>query len=87
MPKNAQTTTQIALSSHASKVKWSEVKWLSRVRLFAIPWTVSYQASLSMGSSRQEYMEELYKKDLHDPGNHDGVITHQEPDILEGEVK
>ena len=35
----------------------------------------------------QEYTEELYKKDLHDPGNHDGVITHPEPDILECEVK
>ena len=35
----------------------------------------------------QEYMEELYKKDLHDPDNHDDVITHLEPDILEGEVK
>ena len=34
----------------------------------------------------QEYTEELYKKDLHDPDNHDGVITHQEPDILECEV-
>ena len=31
----------------------------------------------------QEYTEELYKKDLHDPDNHDGVITHQDPDILE----
>ena len=35
----------------------------------------------------QEYTEELYKKDLHDPDNHDGVITHLEPDILEPEVK
>ena len=35
----------------------------------------------------QEYTEELYKKDLHYPGNHDGVITHLEPDILECEVK
>ena len=35
----------------------------------------------------QEYTEELYKKDLHDPDNHDGVITHIEPDILECEVK
>ena len=35
----------------------------------------------------QEYMEELYKKDLHDPDNRDGVITHLEPDILECEVK
>ena len=35
----------------------------------------------------QEYTEELYKKDLHDPENHDGVLTHLEPDILECEVK
>ena len=35
----------------------------------------------------QEYTEELYKKDLHDPDNHDGVNTHLEPDILECEVK
>ena len=32
---------------------------------------------------RQEYTEELYKKDLQNPDNHDGVITHQEPDLLE----
>ena len=35
----------------------------------------------------QEYTEELYKKDLNNPDNHDGVITHLEPDILECEVK
>ena len=35
----------------------------------------------------QEYTEELYKKDLHKPDNHNGVITHLEPDILECEVK
>ena len=35
----------------------------------------------------QEYTEELYKKDLHDPENHDGVITNLEPDILECEIK
>ena len=35
----------------------------------------------------QEYTEELYQKDLHDPDNHDGVISHLEPDILECEVK
>ena len=35
----------------------------------------------------QEYTEELYRKDLHDPDNHNGVITHLEPDILECEVK
>ena len=36
---------------------------------------------------QQEYTDEMYKKDLHDPDNHDGVITHLEPDILECEVK
>ena len=35
----------------------------------------------------QEYIEELYKKDLHDPDNHDGVIIHLEPDILECKIK
>ena len=35
----------------------------------------------------QEYTEELYKKDLHNPDNHDGMITHLEPDILECEVE
>ena len=35
----------------------------------------------------QEYTEELYKKDLHDPDNHNGVLTHLEPDILDYEVK
>ena len=37
--------------------------------------------------SWQEYTKELYKKDLHDPDNHNGVITHLEPDIFECEVK
>ena len=36
---------------------------------------------------RWQYTEELYKKDLHDPVNYDGMITHLEPDILEYEVK
>ena len=35
----------------------------------------------------QEYIEQLYRKDLHNPDNHDAVITHLEPDILECEVK
>ena len=39
-----------------------------------------------INKSWQEYTEELYKKDLHDPDNHNGVITHLEPDILECEV-
>ena len=35
----------------------------------------------------QEYIDKLYKKDLHDPDNHNGVVTHLEPDILECKVK
>ena len=40
-----------------------------------------------MEATKPEYSEELYKKDLHDPDNHDGVITHLESDILECEIK
>ena len=47
-----------------------------------LQWTTFCQTS-----PPQEYMEELYKKDLHDPDNHDDVITNLEPDILECEVK
>ena len=55
---------------------------------FVTPRTVAHQAPLSMEFSRQEYTEELYKKDLHHPDNHEGVITHThlEPNILECEV-
>ena len=42
---------------------------------------------IASATTWQEYTEELYKKDLHDPDNHDGVITHLESDILECEVK
>ena len=52
-------------------IKWSEVKLLSRVRLFATPWTVAYQDPLSMGFSRQEYWSGLpfpSPGDLPNPG-------------------
>ena len=42
---------------------------------------------IHMSPPSQDYAEELFKKELHDPDNHDGVITHLEPDILECEVK
>ena len=47
----------------------------------------AHQAPPSLGFFRQEHTEELYKKDLHNQDNHDGVITHLEPDILECEAK
>ena len=46
-----------------------------------------YLMEADIKKSKQEYTEELYKKDLHDPDNHNGVTTHLEPDILEPEVK
>ena len=50
-------------------------------------WTCSRNGMDDIKKKWQGYTEELYKKDLHDPDNHDGVITHLEPDILECEVK
>ena len=49
--------------------------------------TIDLTAAEDIKKRWQEYTEELYKKDLHDPDNHDGVIPHLEPDILECEVK
>ena len=55
--------------------------------------TLKYRNSMGLTEAEdinktwQEYTEELYKKDLNDPDNHDGMITHLEPDILECEVK
>ena len=48
-------------------------------------WTQQKQKLLRRGGKNNT--EELYKKDLHDPDNHDGMITHLEPDILECEIK
>ena len=56
-------------------------KWLS-------DWTkLNWTEAEDIKQRWQEYTEELYKEDLHNPENHDGVITHLEPDILECEVK
>ena len=60
--------------------QWSEVKSLSRVRLFATPWTVAYKAPLSMGFSRQEYWSGLpfpSPGDLPDPGIEPGSPAFQ----------
>jgi len=49
--------------------------------------SIQYYTAEDIKKRWQQYTEELYKKDLHDPDNHDSVITHLEPDILEYEVK
>ena len=51
------------------------------------PWSTQNFSRRRNIHSSQEYTEELYKKDLHDPDNHDGTMTHLELDILEYEVK
>ena len=63
------------------------MKSLSRVQLFATPWTVAYQVPPSVGFSRQEYTEDLHTKNLNVLDNHDGVITHLESDILECDIR
>ena len=79
------TAQVIQIKSLTMKVK---VRLLSRVRLFVTPWTVAYQAFPSMGFSRQEYWSGMpLPSPLYDPDNHNGVITHLEPDILECKVK
>ena len=50
-------------------------------------WTYSRDGMEDIKKRWKKYIEELYKKHLHDPDNHDSVITHLEPDILECEVK
>ena len=71
----AKLTTNVPQMKRKLKTERKEVKSLSRVWLFATPWTVAYQASLSMGFSRQEYWSGLpfpSPGDLPDPGNEPG---------------
>ena len=56
-------------------------------RNFSLEITLVWRRGFGSHHRFEEYTEKLYKKDLHDPDNHDGVITHVEPDILECEVK
>ena len=90
--KSLRNFKRVVLARKKSSVQFS------CVQLFVTPWTAALQASLSVTNSQsplklmfekrwQEYTEELYKKDLHNPDNHDGLITHLNPDILEGKVK
>ena len=74
MPKRVQTTAQV----HSFHTKLGTIKDRNCVDLTKADY---------IKKRCQEYTEELYKKDLHDPDNHDGVLTQLEPDILECEVK
>ena len=84
--KNLHMNVQRGITHHSQK-KWSEVNSLSRVRLFATPWTVAHQAPPSMGFSRQEYCSGLpfpSPGDLPNPGIEPKSPTWQE-DALSSE--
>ena len=81
----------ICLSSLSSGFKRAEITlvtlWLCALCLEQCPRHGNLSTDIIEWIFINEYTEELYKKDLHDPDNHNGVITHLEPDILECEVK
>ena len=75
---------QVFSSNCGSKIKHAVFNWLN---ILETPNCVGLTEVENIKKRWQEYTKELYKKDLHDQDNHDGVITHLESDILECEVK
>ena len=84
--------------NRGEKIEWERLEMSSRIRntkgiFHANTSSINDRNYIDLTEAEdikkrwQEYTEELYKKDLHDSDNHDGVITHLEPDILECEVK
>ena len=69
------------------KIRDANGKFLAKIDKIKYGNNMDLTEAEDIKKRRQEYTEELYKKGLHDPDNHDGVITHPEPDILECEVK
>ena len=67
--------------------KIRDTKGIFHAKLGSIKCRNSMDLTENIKKRWQEYTEKLYKKDLHDPDNHDGVITHLEPDILACKVK
>ena len=95
--RNGMDLTQAgekAMATHSSVLAWripgtGELGGLLSLGSHRVghDWSNLAAAAEAIKERWQDYTEELYKKDLHDPDNHDGVITHLEPDILECEVK
>ena len=80
------------MATHSSVLAWripgmGEPGGLPRMGSHRVGHDWSDLAAAAVGDTWQEYTEELYKKDLHNPDNHNGVITHLEPDILECEFR
>ena len=93
-----QTSSAINAKKQGKTTEWERLDLFEKIRdskgtFHAKMGTIKdgYSMDLTEGEDirkrQQEYTEELYKKDPHNPDNHDGVITHLEPDILECEVK
>ena len=78
------TAQETGIKTIPMEKKCKKAKWLSGE---ALQIAVKRREAEDIMKRWQQYTEELYKKDLHDQDNHDGVITHLEPDILEYEVK
>ena len=69
------------------KIRDTKGTFLAKMSIIKDKNSVDLTEAKDIKNRWQEYTEELYKKDLNDPDNHDGVITHLEPDILECEGK
>ena len=65
------------------KIRYTKGKFHARMRTIKDKNDMDLTEAEDIKKRWQEYPEELYKEDIHDPDNHDGVITHLEPDILE----
>ena len=71
----------------SKKIRATKRTFHAKVGIIKDRSTMDLREAEDINKRWQKYTEELYKKDLQDPDNHDGVITHLEPDILECEVK
>ena len=84
---------EIEENNRMGRLKISSRKWETKGTFHAKMGTIKGRNGMGLTEAKdtkktwQEYTEELYKKDLHDPDNHDGVIIHLQPDILECEFK
>ena len=76
------------MATHSRTLAW-RIPWTAKGTFYVKVGTIKDRNGMDLTEAEdikkwwQEYPEELYKKDLHDPDNHDGMITHLEPDILE----
>ena len=87
---NPSWTSESSWFTHCWTLTWRILSiTLLTCELSAIVWLCGMDLTEAEDTKKRwpEYTEELYKKDLHDPDNHDGMITHLEPDILECKVK